>query len=339
MARVSEVELRVGQPFRLGPRECAIFQAANQWTVFYLRYPDGEWLHMPRGEWDRLASPVWIDPELLPARKGVLGKTHFVPIGLLVEHRDLGRGYVTVHEARNFEVCFAVSGPTRLPFSREWAKMTAIPGVGTCFPERIAEHRAHDPGQRKESAAYKAPALATPPTIQADTQVGKNPTPSIRPPLSENANVRKQPQATVQAAEANSSLGLTFGLPPRSGSYDRRPCSCAGGNEDCVRCDGTGWIRPSDIPQLIGNPVLTNGGASPAKPKSRYRSPDSTFFDRTPLGGSGSTARKFRKRTVRPMIRCAFCGSLVRQTRLAAHENKCPKRRNGSQKPPDPKRK
>lgn len=339
MARLCEGGGVVGQPFRLGPGECAIFQAANQWTVFYLRFPDGEWMHMPHGDWDRLASPVWIDPELLTAGNGVLGKTQFVPIGLLVDHRDFGRGYVTVHEAKSFEVCFAVNGPKRLPFSREWTKMKAIRGVGTCFPESTADQRAHDSGRRKNSAATKTPAPATPLTIQGDTQAGKEPTPHVRPPMSASPNMRQQTQGTMQAAEASSSLGLTFGLPPRSGSYDRRPCSCAGGNENCVRCDGTGWIRPSSIPQLIGNPVLTNGVESPAKPKSRYRSPDSTFFDRPPLSGSGSTARKFRKRTAGPMIRCALCGSAVRQTRLAAHENKCPKRRNGPQKPPNPKRK
>jgi hypothetical protein len=65
------MKAKIGQPFRLGPEEVAVFQAANEWTVFYLAYPKGEWMHMPAAEWQRLACPISIDPTIvLSGREG-----------------------------------------------------------------------------------------------------------------------------------------------------------------------------------------------------------------------------------------------------------------------------
>lgn len=223
-----------------------MFQAANEWTVFYLAYPEGEWMHMPATEWQQLARPISIDSALVAIDGVGLKSTPLFPIGMCVRHNTHGDGYVTRHDRESFEVCFFGTGPKVLKASTEQEKLIPISGIGERWPARVSARqepeKVRPPNERNVKAAVSRnpPASLAPdsPKHPVRDENGESRPPLVRGGLSLKA-------APMLELEQDSSSGVPS-VPPTLPKVDGRPCTCSGSNENCKRCFGSGWIGPTD---------------------------------------------------------------------------------------------
>lgn len=258
------IKAKNGQPFRLGPEEVAVFQAANKWTVFYLAYPKGEWMHMPAAEWQRLACPISIDPTIVVSGREGSGKAGLFPIGMCVRHITHGDGYVTCHDRRVFEVCFFRTGPQLLRFSSERENIKPIAGVGELWPGLSDSRRdsvsvlPSSDSQSKASVSRNPPVSAPP--CSSDPFVKSGNGEPIRPQLARSPlPLRTAPIPALESA--SEPVGIPFS--PTHPRINGRPCTCGGSNENCMKCFGSGWIEPK-----CADP---NAGYQPRSPRNRRK--------------------------------------------------------------------
>lgn len=238
---------KVGQPYRLGPDEIAVFQAANEWTVFYLAYPEGEWMNISLEEWQLLACPISMDTALVVVGGNGPRPTVRFPIGMRVRHSTLGDGYVTRHDRRILEVCFFRTGPRLLKFSAEQNEITAITGVGELWPACIStpgEPWAVRPANGREAKAEVSrnpPASVPSHSLKhpIDDEIGE----PQRPPLARGGLPLKA-EPTLKPEQ--DSMPGSFGFLPTFPRVEGRPCTCSGSNENCKMCFGSGWIGPTN---------------------------------------------------------------------------------------------
>lgn len=313
----------VGQPFLLGDNEIAIFQAANQWTVFYLQYPEGDWLYTSIADWRNNARPIRFSHEFEPSGAGVLGRDRFLRLGTRVQHPEFGSGYVVEHSDAAFEVCFESCGPKTLAFGREWVRMKVIEGVGALWlPEPASTTKMPEiQGGQRLNVAYRSAGASG-----ADSSVfAKLSEATDRPPLSSASAARSRLLYPMGGPDADLMKGAV-GLPPVPKQI-RTGCTCNGIGPRCNYCQKE--FRPKKSKARKGG--RSPAGASPAKPtgtpkagrpKSLYRSPTSDAFgrekDRLPILPFAPNPSK---------IQCPHCGVMVGKAGIASHKRKCARRR------------
>lgn len=308
MEQPTKIEPLVGQPFRLGANEVAVFQSSNKWTVYYKAYPHGRWLHMPRLEWDRLATPVSIDPSILSSNHE-LDRHQYLPIGLCVSHDDYGMGYVTCHKHGHFEVCFESIGPKILSFRADWEKMTPHPGIGERWSPPAGKVGSLNSRNHRRNMGAVPLEMASGQSTELGTPAPSN------PPVEESEARSKRIQG-VPSGRQDQSQAQADGFTPRLAAPSpglrapgERRCRCAGSNENCFRCHGTGRLQAFDNATSVFAPTAFRDSPIPAKPISPFRPP-------TPPPPAAV-------RRATGMLRCPYCAALVKATKWRSHQRKC----------------